>query len=43
MSPELLNQILEAATAFFKFLGINLPDIIAQLQPVFETIIGLFT
>lgn len=43
MSPELFNQILEALTGFFKALGISLPDVIAQLQPVFETIIGLFT
>jgi hypothetical protein len=43
MSPELFNQILAGATDFFKFLGISLPDVIAQLQPVFETIIGLFT
>jgi len=42
MSPEVLNQILETATAIFKFFGISLPDIIAQLQPVLETIIALF-
>jgi len=39
----MLNQILETLTAVFKFFGVSLPDIIAQLQPVFETIIGLFS
>jgi hypothetical protein len=44
MSPELFNQILEGVTDFLmKFLGISLGDVIAQMQPVFETIIALFT
>lgn len=43
MSPEMFQQILEGLSEFFKAFGISLPDIIAQLQPMFETIIGMFT
>lgn len=43
IDPEMLLQILDTATEFLmKYLGISLPDIIGQLQPVIQAIIALF-
>ncbi|HZK39575.1 MAG TPA: hypothetical protein VFD23_05435 [Clostridia bacterium] len=43
LDPEMLIKILEGATEFLmKFLGISLPDIIGQLQPIIQAIIALF-
>lgn len=43
IDPEMLIKILDGATEFLmKFMGISLPDIIGQLQPLIQAIIALF-
>jgi hypothetical protein len=43
IDPETIEAILAGLTDFLmNYLGISFPDVIAQLTPVFQTILGLF-
>ncbi len=43
IDPEMLIKLLDGATeVLMKLLGISLPDIIGQLQPIIQAIIALF-